>query len=64
MTNKNVKLIKEEILHYLCDDFKNNQALFDRSEGFACFNDTSLTMVMDKVVIGLKSAQSKMNNTK
>jgi len=64
MTNKEVKLIKEEILHHLCDDFKNNQAIFDRKEGFACFNGTNLTMVMDKIVNGLKSAQGKINNIK
>jgi len=58
--NKQMQLIKNEILHYLCDDFKNNQAIFDRKEGYQVFNGTDLKMVMDKVVGGLKSAQRKL----
>jgi hypothetical protein len=61
MTNKEIKLIKEEILHYLCDDFKDNQAIFDRNKGFACFSETDLSMVMDKIVSGLKAAQISIN---
>lgn len=62
MTNSELKLIKKQILHYLCDDFENNQAIFDKKEGFQVFNRTDLTMVMDKVVKGLKSVQNKMND--
>ena len=64
MDNKELQVIKKEIMHYLCDDFKNNQAIFDKKEGFACFYDTDLTMVMDKVVNGLKSAQKILNKAK
>lgn len=72
MTNRELQIIKKEILHYLCDDWNNgkrgkahseNQALFDRNKGFACFNGTNLEMVMDAVVKGLKSAQEKINRT-
>ena len=61
MDNKQVKIIKQEILHYLCDDFNGNQAIFDKISGWACFSNTDLTMVMDKIVAGLKSAQTKIN---
>lgn len=60
MTNKEFQIIKKEILHYLCDDFHNNQAIFDRKEGWQVFGGTDLTMVMDKVVNGLKAAQAKI----
>ncbi len=59
MTNKELQAIKKEILHYLCDDFQDNQAIFDKREGYQVFNGTDLEMVMDKVVRGLKSAQRK-----
>ena len=61
MTNKEVQIIKNEILHYLCDDWEQNQAIFNRKEGYQVFNGTDLTMVMDKVVCGLKSAQDIIN---
>ncbi len=64
ITNKNVLLIKEKILHCLVDDFKNNQAIFDKKEGWQVFNGTNLQMVMDAVVKGLKFAQVEINNTK
>lgn len=60
MTNKEFQIIKKEILHYLCDDFHNNQAIFDKKEGRQVFNGTDLTMVMDKAVHGLKAAQVKI----
>ena len=53
MNNKLRQEIKESILHYLADDFKGNQALFDRSEGFQNFYGTDLSMVMDRVVNGI-----------
>lgn len=69
MTNEEIRqtriIIKNNILHYLCDDWNNhkrgkahkeNQALFDREDGFAIWNDIDLEMVMDKVVNGIWSA--------
>ena len=32
-----------------------------KRDGFACFNNTDLTMVMDKVMRGLKSGQNRIN---
>ena len=57
MDNKQLQIIKKEILHYLTDDFENNQAIFDKKEGWQVFNGTDLDMVMDKVVGGLYSAK-------
>ena len=53
INKQQAKEIKESILHYLCDDFAGNQAIFNRSEGYACFNETNLEMVMDKVTNGI-----------
>ena len=56
--------IKNSILHYLCDDWNNhkrgkahkeNQAIFDREEGYAIWNGIDLEMVMEKVVKGIWS---------
>lgn len=56
--------IKNSILHYLCDDWNNhkrgkahkeNQAIFDRKEGYAIWNNIDLEMVMEKVVKGIWS---------
>ena len=60
MDNKQLQIIKKEILHYLTDDFENNQAIFDKKEGWQVFNGTDLDMVMDKVVGGLYSAKRKL----
>lgn len=60
MDNKQLQIIKKEILHYLTDDFENNQAIFDKKEGWQVFNGTDLDMVMDKVVDGLYSAKRKL----
>ena len=62
--NKELKLIKNEILHYLCDDFENNQAIFDKEKGYSIFSETDLTMVVEKIVGGLKSIQRKLNDNK
>lgn len=49
----------------MCDDWNNhkrgkahkeNQAIFDRKDGFAIWSDIDLEMVMDKVVSGIWSA--------
>lgn len=54
--------IKDSIMHYLCDDWNNhkrgkahkeNQALFDRKDGYAIWNNTDLEMIMEKVVKGI-----------
>lgn len=60
MKNKELQIIKKEILHYLVDDFKENQAIFDKKEGWQTFNNTDLNMVMEKVVKGLYSAKNKL----
>lgn len=60
MDNKQLQIIKKEILHYLTDDFENNQAIFDKKEGWQVFNGTDLDMVMDKVVGGLYSTKRKL----
>lgn len=69
MTNGDVQTIKEEILHYLCDDWNNhkrgkahreNQAIFDRKEGYQVFCNVDLEMVMDKVVKALYCCKDKV----
>ena len=60
MTNKDIQTLKQEILHYLCDDFEGNQAIFDRKDGYAKFNGTDLEMVMDKVVKALYICKDKI----
>ena len=60
MTNKDIQILKKEILHYLCDDFKRNQAIFDRKDGYAKFSGTDLEMVMDKVVKALYVCRNKI----
>ena len=56
--------IKKSILHYLCDDWNNhkrckahkeNQAIFNREEGWATYCNTDLEMIMEKVVKGIWS---------
>ena len=61
MTKKELQILKKEILKYLCDDFKGNQAIFNKTYGWQIFNDTDLSMVMDKVVAGLYSGMKKIN---
>lgn len=69
MTDEEIRqcrlLIKDSILHYLSDDWNNgkrgrahkeNQALFDRKDGYAIWNGIDLEMVMEKVVKGIWSA--------
>jgi hypothetical protein len=60
MTNKELLICKKKILKCLTEDFKNNQAIFDKKEGFQCFNNTDLYMVMECVVKGLKFAQQEI----
>ena len=62
ITNKEIQVIKKEILKYLTEDFKKNQAIFNKEKGYQIFNDTDLEMVMDKVVGGLYSAKRILNN--
>ena len=61
MTKKDLQILKEEILKYLCEDFGRNQAIFNKERGYQVFNDTDLTMVMEKVVSGLYSGMSRIN---
>lgn len=63
MNNKELQIIKKEILHYLADNFKGNQAIFDRKEGWQVFSEIDLDMVMDKVVAGLYSAKNKLGGS-
>lgn len=60
MTKQQINIIKKEILKYLTEDFKNNQAIFDQTEGYQIFSGTDLDMVMEKVTTGLKSANYKL----
>lgn len=57
MTNKDRNLIKKKILKCLTEDFKNNQAIFDKQEGWQIFNGTDLHMVMEAVVKGIEMAK-------
>lgn len=61
MNNKQLQIIKQEILHYLVDDFRGNQAIFNK-KGWQVFNGTDLSMVMDKVVNGLYSAKKRLTH--
>ena len=72
MTNGDVQIIKEEILHYLCDDWNNhkrgkahkeNQAIFDREEGYQVFGGTDLIMVMDRVIKALYVCKDKVGTS-
>jgi len=64
MTNKERNIIKNNILKCLTEDFKRNQAIFNKQEGWAVFNGTDLNMVMDKVVKGLEMAKYDINELK
>jgi hypothetical protein len=57
MTNKDRNSIKKKILKCLTEDFKNNQAIFDKQEGWQVFNGTDLYMVMKAVVKGIEMAK-------
>lgn len=66
LSNKDVLIIKKQILKCLTEDFKNNQAIFIKDgfcKGCQVFNGTDLDMVMDKVVKGLKFSQSVLNGS-
>ena len=64
MTKKEMKVVKEEILRYLTEDFKENQAIFNKKQGYAIWCETDLEMVMDKVVGGIYSAKRKLDGEK
>ena len=61
MTNKERNLIKKKILKCLTEDFKGNQAIFDKKGGWQVFNGTDLDMVMDAVIKGLEMAKHEIN---
>jgi hypothetical protein len=60
MNNKQLQIIKKNILKYLTENFKGNQAIFDKKEGWQVFNGTDLDMVMDKVVNGLYASKKEL----
>ncbi len=67
MTKRDLQTCKDKILKCLNEDFDYgkrkdgtplkrrhlNQAIFNKKEGWQCYNGTDLDMVMDKVVLGL-----------
>jgi hypothetical protein len=60
MTNKELSICKQKILKCLTEDFRRNQAIFNKDGGWQVFHGTNLTMVMEAVVKGLKFAQKEM----
>jgi hypothetical protein len=60
MTNRERALCKQKILKCLTEDFRRNQAIFNKDGGWQVFHGTNLTMVMDAVVKGLKLAQEAL----
>jgi hypothetical protein len=60
MTNNERNLIKKKILKCLTEDFKGNQAIFDKKEGWSVFCSTDLTMVMNAVCKGLEMAKYEL----
>lgn len=75
MDNKEfVRLAKKKILKCLTENFTygkrkdgtplkrphRNYSIFDKEEGFAEYTKTDLSMVMDKVVLGLYFALAEM----
>lgn len=57
MTNKERNVIKNKILKCLTEDFKGNQALFNKNCGYQIFSGTDLEMVMGAVCKGLEMAK-------
>ena len=55
------RIIKKKILKCLAEDFKDNQAIFDKKSDWQVFNGTDLDMVMDAVVKGLEMAKHEIN---
>ena len=62
ITNNARNIIKKKILKCLTEDFKRNQALYDKKEGYACCNGIDLEMIMDKVVKGIEMAKHEIND--
>jgi hypothetical protein len=60
MTNKERNLIKKRILKCLTEDFKGNQAIFDKKQGYQKFYKIDLDMVMDAVIRGVEMAKYDM----
>jgi hypothetical protein len=60
MTNKEMQICKEKILKCFTEDFKGNQAIFNKEEGWQVFGGTDFIMIMNKVVKGLKFAQTEI----
>ena len=57
MNKLDLRLAKKKILMCLTEDVKHgkktSKAIFDKKEGWQCYDDTSLDMVMDKIILGL-----------
>lgn len=62
MTNKERNLIKNKILKCLTEDFKGNQAIFNKQGGYQIYNGTDLEMVMSSVVKGLEMAKHELTS--
>ena len=62
ITNNARNIIKKKILKCLTEDFKRNQALYDKNEGYARWNGIDLEMIMDKVVKGIEMAKHEIND--
>lgn len=77
MNREDVLVAKAAILRCLTEDFtygttakgtplkrpKHNQALFRLPKGYAVFNGTDLTMIMDAVMLGLMFASGTPSET-
>jgi hypothetical protein len=61
MTNKERNIIKKNIIKCLTENFKGNQAIFDKQDGYAIYTATDLTMVMWAVTKGLEMAKYEIN---
>lgn len=78
MNKQDIKLAKKKILKCLTEDveyglkkdgkplkrWKVSQALYNKQDGHAIWNDIDLEMVMDKVVLGLYFAMADSNERK
>lgn len=53
ITKEQAKELKKSILDALTEDDGCGNSLFDKKEGFDCFNGTNLDMVMQAVVYGI-----------
>lgn len=64
INRKTRNLIKRCIFKCMCEDFTNNQAIFDKKTGEVNFDDIDLFMIMDKVVKGVEMAKNIIKESK